>query len=282
VVISFLVIELGILFSSEIFLVDGDVNNVILTSLPATPLPASKVAGTDVPLNLVVPDMEYIALGSCSDFSAVENLGRQIGRLFKSKGVDFWVFGSFKVITGTSNDTNDVLSRVSRSPFLTAHVMATFARGLQTAGVVPVFDFRKGYDVDVLQALISRRAMYPFVVSSDEDATEISKVGFVRPYFVDMGKVWLLHNGNSVQLEYAWGELHKPDLEGARKEILRKSIVLLKPEVSKGKGRIFIKEIPPKVPPEGGVVIFAKDTWLIELARAVLGGAEPATGRKSW
>jgi len=278
-VISFLVIELGILFSSEMFLVDGGVNNIILTSLPATPLPASKVAGTDVLLNLLVPDMEYITLGSCSDFSAVENLGRQIGRLFKTKGIDFWVFGSFKVI---ADDSNDVLSRVSRSPFLTAHVMSTLAHGLQTAGVVPVFDFRKGYDVDVLQALISRRAVYPFVVSSDEEAKEISGIGFVRPYFVDTGNVWLLHNGNSVQLEYTWSELQEPDLEGARKEILRKSIVLLKPEVSEGKGRIFIKEIPPKVPQEGGVVIFANDTWLMNLARAVLSGAEPATGRKSW
>lgn len=278
-VLLYLVSALGLLLSGEIFLVNADTGNTVLTSVPSNTLPASDVVGADIPLDVLLRDIDYLVLGACSDFSVIEALGRQIGRYLKSLGVDFWVFGSFKVI---ADEKTVPFDRISKSPYLTAHTIASLSRGLQIAGVVPVFDFRKGYDIDVIQALISRRAIYPFVVNDTDVAKSIKEQGFFRPYFVDMGNIWLLSEGNASYLEYSWEDLAPFDLEGIRREILRKSIVLLKPETFEGKGKIFIRELPERIPSDGAVVIFAGDPWLVELAKAVLKRKEPATGRKNW
>ena len=275
----FLMLEVVFCESTYVFLKDPGFRFVILERMPDEALASDKVVGLDAYLGDLVQDIDYLVLGVCSDYTLVEKLGRYLGGYLKRFGVDFLVFGTFRTL-----DNIRSLRYVSRSPFVTAHVLSLFAKGLQTSGVVPVLDMRGGFDEDVLRAMIARHSLFPFVVRSESTAESIEKMGVKRPFLVDKGNFWILKNGTPNQLEYFWHDVATfEELEDVRKEILRRAMVMLQVPPRVSRKMVVIDDPWKKIPKDAkAILIFSEDKWLKDLAQKALNGEFQITGRKTW
>jgi len=274
-----LVVEISFCEGTYVFLKDVRFGNIVLEHVPDEAIVSDKVVGLDIYLGRLVKDIDYLVLGVCSDYTLVEKLGRYLGGYLKKLGVDFLVFGTFKTLNGIRS-----LKYVSRSPFVTAHVLSLFARGLQTAGVVPVLDMREGFNEDVIRALVSRHSFFPFVVREESVARKIKDLGIKRPFLLDKGDFWTLKDGVPNQLEYSWhDEASREKLEDVRREILMHAMVILQNPSRVSRKMVVIDDPWEKLPKDAKVIlIFSDDPWLKKLAEKALNGEFQIKGRRTW
>lgn len=216
-----------------------------------------------IPLNDILKDVSLLCLGSLGDLTLSYDAGLAAGYLLKQQGYDAYVVGTLDTL---SKDDKDPLNRVNVSAFITAHVYSLFARGLATAGIIPIFDGTI-LDKEVVVSLNTRDATYPIVVDSEVKKNLLSELGYNGSVFLS-NEIGKYIDG----IKLSW-KITNVDVESIRKKLLKNSIVKLSNEK-----QIYINQ--PFV--ESGLLVFSNDPEILRFAKDILDGYENALGRRPW
>ncbi len=219
----------------------------------------------DVPFQNIVKDISNLCLGSTGNLTLVKDIAEAVGIELKNLGVDAVVFGTFDTL---SKDDKDPLKRFSVSPYITVQVIEFMVDGFYSAGVFPIVDARGKVDEEVVRVFISRGLFFPVYVENKDKMDYLKSLGYNTMFFTREGPLV----GREITLN--WTSEKSYDIEHLRKEILKKSIVILNP---KGEGVAINEPFSTKK-----VLIFSPEEWLYELAKKVEKGEMPSTGRPVW
>lgn len=217
----------------------------------------------EIPLNEMLKDVSLLCLGSLGDLTLSYDAGLAAGYILKLQGYDAYVVGTLDTL---SKDDKEPLNRVNVSAFITAHVYSLFARGLSTAGVIPIFDGTI-LDKEVVVSLNTRDATYPIVIDSKVKKTLLSELGYKGSVFL---KDEIEKYIESIKLSW---KITNIDVEGIRKKLLKNSIVKLSDEKQIHINQPFI---------ESGLLVFSDDPEILRFAKDILEGYENALGRRPW
>ncbi len=219
----------------------------------------------DVRLRDIVKDVSNLCLGSNGNLTLARDLAEAIGIKMKKLGVKAIVFGTMDTL---SRDDSDPLKRFSGSPYITAQVIEYMMEGFANAGIYPILDARGKISPEVVKALISRKLFLPVMVENEEKMKILQAMGYKTAFFSPEGPLY------GKEISFNWNSERSLDIEEIRKEILKRSIIILNPL---GKGVAINDPFS-----SAKVLIFSPESWLIDLAKKVEKGELPATGRKSW
>lgn len=215
------------------------------------------------PLQKLIKDVSLLSLGCNQNLEIARDVGFAAGMTARSYGFEYVVFGTLDTLD--ESDPNP-LDRVSRSAFITAQVLTYLGEGLFNSGVIPILNGSGKIDPDVIKALISRKVMYPVFVEDEVKMIKLKQLGYEAVcVFVD-GTVNGKLPTNKLDLN-----VDLSMVENIRRRVLEGAIVML----SKSEKTINVNEPFAKT----GVLIFSDEEWLVEMAKQVLSGNKPSTGR---
>lgn len=216
-----------------------------------------------VPIQKLVKDVSLLSLGCNQSLEIAREVGFVAGMVARSYGFEYVVFGTLDTLD--EFDSNP-LDRISRSAFITAQVLTYLGEGLFNSGVIPILNGLDKIDPDVIRALISRKAFYPVFVENETKIDRLRQFGYDAVcVFVD-GTVNGKLPKNKVDLS-----IDLSIVENVRRQVLEGAIVLL----NRSEKIINVNEPFAKT----GVLIFSNEEWLLTLAKQVLDGNRPSTGR---
>ena len=210
-------------------------------------------------------DVSNLCLGVSGNIELARDVAEVVGKEMKELGVDAIVFGTLDTL---SRDDEDPLKRFSTSPYMTVKLIQLMAEGFSNAGILPVIDGRGKVDEGVVKALVSNKLTYPVFVEDSRKADVLRSMGYDGIFYSPSGPV----SGGEIRLP--WKSEREFDVEKLRREVLKRSIVILNPF-----GRGIAVNDPNS---DAKVLIFSTDEWLYDLARKVEEGKEPPTGRRVW
>lgn len=216
-----------------------------------------------VPLQEIVKDVSLLSLGCNQNLEIARDVGFVAGMVARSYGFEYFVFGTLDTLD--ESDPNP-LDRISRSAFITAQVLTYLSEGLFNSGVIPVLNGLDRTDPDVVKALINRKAILPTLVENEPKAEKLTRLGYDTLFVFMDGKTNGKLPKNKLDLS-----VDLSTVESIRRRVLEGAIVLLsRSDKIVNVNRPFAK---------AGVLIFSGEEWLVEIAKQVLDGNRPSTGR---
>ena len=219
----------------------------------------------DAKLQDIVKDVSNLCIGVNANLELSRNLAETIGIQVKKLGIDAIVYGTLDTL---SKEDKEPLDRFSTSPYITARILELMAEGFANAGVYPIIDGRGTVDNKVIEVLISKKIFLTVFVENKEKIEHLRNLGYNTTFYCKEGPIF------GKEITFDWKSSKHYDIDELRKTILKNSISILNPKAH----GISINDPHSNAK----VLIFSTDEWLIDLAKKVEQGKEPATGRKVW
>jgi len=224
---------------------------------------ATKGAILAVSLQKLVKDVCLLSLGCNQNLEIARDVGFVAGMVARSNGFEYVVFGTLDTLDESDPDP---LDRVSRSAFITAQVLTYLGEGLFNSGVLPILNGSGIIDPDVVRALISRKTIYPIFVENESKIDRLRQLGYDAVYVTADGTIKGKLPRNNVKLN-----IDLSTVENVRRKALEGAVVIL----SRSEKIVNVNQPFAK----SGVLIFSDEEWLIKIAKEVLDGQRPSTGR---
>ena len=219
----------------------------------------------DTKMQKIVRDISNLCIGVNSNLELSRDFAEAVGIQLKRLGINAIVYGTLDTL---SKDDKNPLDRFSTSPYITVKMLELMGEGFANAGIYPIVDGRGEIDEKVIETLISRKIYLPVYVEGKEKMEYLKNLGYNTAFYSEEGPLY------GKEITFNWASEKSYDIEKLREKILKGSIVILNPE---GHG-VSIND--PKS--DAKVLVFSTDAWLLELAKGVESGENPATGRRVW
>ncbi len=217
----------------------------------------------DVPLQQILKGVSLLSLGCNQNLEIAREVGYAAGMVARSYGYSYLVVGTMDLLR--DNDP-DPLSKISRSPYITAQVLMNLVDGLVNSGVLPLIRISERFNQDLVRILVGRKAIYPAFVQDEGLILELEQLGYKTSFVLSDGSV----KGRLPALRTTI-EVDLSEVENIRRKVLLGAVVLL----ARGSDEIHVNRPLEK----SGVLVFSDEDWLMEVARQVLQGARSPTGR---
>lgn len=219
----------------------------------------------DTKLQNIAKDISNLCIGVNSNLELSKELAEAIGIELKKLGIEAVVYGTLDTL---SKNDKEPLDKFSTSPYITVKILTLMAEGFANAGVYPIVDGRGEINEEVIRNLISNKTYLPVFVENREKMETLKNLGYDTTFYSKDGPLY----GKEITLN--WTSSKTYDMRELRNKLLKGSVVILN---VRGRG-VAIND--PKSTAK--VLIFSTDAWLLDLAKEVEAGKEPATGRRVW
>lgn len=114
-------------------------------------------------------ELNYLPLGAIRNYSKIQELFVEIGSYIKKLGFDFVVLGNLRTL---SNETEDVLNYVARSPYLVSEVHFRMIRGLEISGIIPIIEVKINDNKNAVESLKQKSGSF-FSFSSEIENVDL-------------------------------------------------------------------------------------------------------------